>query len=79
MNRWFLLTVFAFLSWTSGVAAKEYNVKDFGAVGDGRHIDSPAINEALWKAAQDGKHAVVVVGEGTYLCYSLHLQSGVTL
>lgn len=62
------------MSWTSGLEAKEYNVRDFGAVGDGRHIDSPAINAALLKAAQDGKHAVVVVGEGTYLCYSLHLQ-----
>ena len=80
MKRVLLLTVLTWLlSCTIGLTAKEYNVRDFGAVGDGQHIDSPAINAALLKAAQDGGHAVVVVGEGTYLCYSLHLQSGVTL
>lgn len=80
INRRFILTVLGFLTlWTSGLSAKDYHVRDFGAVGDGQHIDSPAINEALLKAAQDGKHAVVVIDKGTYLCYSLHLQSGVTL
>ena len=54
-----------------------YEVSEFGAVGDGRHLDSPAINAALLKASRDG--GVVKVGKGTYLCYSLHLQSGVTL
>ena len=80
INRRFILTVLGFLTlWTNGLSAKDYHVRDFGAVGDGQHIDSPAINEALLKAAQDGKHAVVVIDKGTYLCYSLHLQSGVTL
>ena len=80
MKRRWILTIFGcLLSWAGILSAKDYDVRDFGAVGDGRHIDSPAINAALQKAAQDGKHAVVVVGEGTYLCYSLHLQSGVTL
>jgi len=51
--------------------------KDFGAQGDGHHIDSPAINAALQRAATGGD--TVVIGPGTYLCYSLHLQSGVTL
>ena len=79
-NRLFILTILGFImSWTSSLSAKDYNVRDFGAVGDGRHIDSPAINAALQKAAQDGKQSVVVIGAGTYLCYSLHLQSGVTL
>ena len=80
INRRFILTVLGFLTlWTNGLSAKDYHVRDFGAVGDGQHIDSQAINEALLKAAQDGKHAVVVIDKGTYLCYSLHLQSGVTL
>ena len=80
INRRFILTDLGFLTlWTNGLSAKDYHVRDFGAVGDGQHIDSPAINEALLKAAQDGKHAVVVIDKGTYLCYSLHLQSGVTL
>ena len=80
MNRLLLLTALAcLLTSASGLSAKDYDVRDFGAVGDGRHLDSPAINAALLEAAREGKHAVVVIGEGTFLCYSLHLQSGVTL
>ena len=56
----------------------EYNVKDFGAVGDGRHIDTPAVNAALQRAADEGG-GTVVLPSGVYLCYSVHLQSGVTL
>ncbi len=53
------------------------DVRDFGAKGDGVNIDSPAINAALAKAAENGD--TVVLAKGTYLCYSIHLQSGVTL
>lgn len=56
----------------------EYNVKDFGAVGDGRHIDTPAVNATLQRAADEGG-GTVVLPSGVYLCYSVHLQSGVTL
>lgn len=58
--------------------ADNYDVKSFGAVGDGVHIDSPAINAALLQASRDGGGTVVLT-EGTYLCYSVHLQSNVTL
>lgn len=54
------------------------NVRDFGAVGDGVHIDSPAINAALEEAAGRGG-GTVVLPAGKYLAYSIHLQSGVTL
>ena len=54
------------------------DVRDFGAMGDGVHIDSPAINAALEKAMASGG-GTVLIPEGTYLCYSVHLQSGVTL
>ena len=53
------------------------NPKDFGAFGDGVHIDSPAINAAIQHAAQNGD--TVVLTPGTYLCYSIHLKSDVTL
>ena len=54
------------------------DVRTFGAAGDGCRIDSPAINAALEQAAQAGG-GTVVVPEGIYLCYSVRLQSGVTL
>ncbi len=79
-NRWgcmVILLIFALLNHVNIVAA-DYHVRDFGAVGDGQHIDSPAINAALKRAADDGG-GVVVLTEGVYACYSLHLQSGVTL
>jgi len=62
---------------TEGRAAS-YDVRDFGAQGDGKHIDSPAVNAALKKAADDGG-GTVILSNGTFLCYSIHLQSGVTL
>ncbi|MCR4957625.1 MAG: right-handed parallel beta-helix repeat-containing protein [Prevotella sp.] len=61
------------------VRAAVYDVRDFGAVGDGIHLDSPAINAAIERAAQDGDGSVVVVQGGTFLCYSVHLKSHVTL
>ena len=59
-------------------ASESLNVRDFGAKGDGNHIDSPAINAALKQAADNGG-GTVVLPEGTYLSYSIHLQSNVTL
>lgn len=56
---------------------KVYNVRDFGAAGDGVALDSPAINEAI-EAASKSK-GVVLFPEGIYSSYSIHLQSNVTL
>lgn len=73
-----ILTVLL-LACSISAHATIYNVKDFGAKGDGAHIDSPAINAALEKAAQTGDKSVVVLPKGIYLSYSIHLQTGVTL
>ena len=66
------------LCHSSPTFAATYNVRDYGAKGDATHIDSPAINAALAQAAADGG-GTVLLPAGTYLCYSLHLQSNVTL
>ncbi|MDE6116248.1 MAG: right-handed parallel beta-helix repeat-containing protein [Duncaniella sp.] len=73
---WTLLLVTVFPLYA--IAGKIINVIDFGAKGDGIHIDSPAINAAL-KYAADSGGGTVVLEAGTYLSYSIHLQSGVTL
>ncbi len=62
----------------SAANTRMFDVRSFGAAGDGHHIDSPAINAALEQAAKAGG-GIVVVPDGTYLCYSIHLQSCVTL
>ena len=74
-----LLTAWLMACCTT-VAARVYDVRDYGAVGDGRRIDSPAINAAIEEAARDGEgNGVVLVEGGTYACYSIRLRSGVTL
>lgn len=55
-----------------------YNVKDFGAKGDGVSVDSRAVNEAIEEAARQGG-GTVFFPAGTYACYSIRLQSHITL
>lgn len=78
MKYWLIILSFIACHLSFARAAATYMVKDFGAVGDGRHIDSPAINAAIAQACKDGG-ATVVLTEGTYLCYSIHLMSNITL
>ena len=59
-------------------AKADFNVRDFGAVGDGRLLDSPAINQAI-EAAADAGGGTVLVPAGTYLSGSIHLQSNIHL
>ena len=58
--------------------AARFDVTAFGAIGDGKTIASPAINRAL-EAASAAGGGTVHVPAGQYLCYSIHLQSNVTL
>ena len=54
--------------------ADVYNIKDFGAKGDGKHIDSHAINAAISRASAAGG-GTVYVPAGNYACYSIRLAS----
>ena len=49
-----LLTVLLLGAVCLGLQAKVYNVRDFGAAGDGVQIDSPAVNAAIEAAAGKG-------------------------
>jgi len=55
-----------------------YDVRAFGAAGDGKTIDSPAINRAIDTAVANGG-GTVYFRAGNYLCYSIHLKSKVAL
>ena len=55
-----------------------YDVRSFGATGDGHTIDSPAINAAIDRAASEGG-GTVLFPAGIYACYSIHLKSKVAL
>jgi polygalacturonase len=67
-------------SGSGGAAASTgaFNVRTFGAVGDGKAIDTPAVNRAIEAAASAGG-GTVYFPAGTYLCYSIHLKSNVVL
>jgi len=60
------------------LSASGYNVKAYGAAGDGKTIDSPAINKAIDAAAEAGG-GTVYFPSGTYLCFSIRLKSHVGL
>lgn len=55
-----------------------YNVRDFGAVGNGKTIDSPAINAAI-EAASAAGGGTVRLPAGVYLSYSIRLKNNITL
>ncbi len=56
----------------------EYNVRAFGARGDGKALDTDAINRAMATASAAGG-GTVLVPAGTYPCLSLHLKSNIRL
>jgi len=55
-----------------------FDVKTFGATGDGKTLDTAAINRTIDAAAAAGG-GTVVFPAGNYLSYSIHLKSNVTL
>jgi polygalacturonase len=63
---------------TTKSSALEYDVRAFGAKGDGQTLDTAAINEAIDAAAAVGG-GTVRFPAGTYLSFSIRLKSNITL
>ncbi|EOD64770.1 rhamnogalacturonidase [Amycolatopsis vancoresmycina] len=61
----------------SGAPGRFFDVTKFGAKGDGRTIDTAAINRAIDAAAVRG--GTVYFPAGTYASYSIHLKSNIAL
>lgn len=86
MRRRFSGAVFTVLSLVaglavalpSGAAAATFNVKDYGAKGNGTTVDSPAIDKAI-SAASAARGGIVDFPPGTYLARTIHLKSDITL
>lgn len=55
-----------------------YNIKSFGATGDGKTLDTPAINKTIDTAAAAGG-GTVYFPAGNYLSVSIHLKSNIAL
>ena len=54
------------------------NIRDFGAIGDGAALDSPAINAAIAAATADD-NGEVIIPPGIYRCGSIDLADNLTL
>jgi polygalacturonase len=73
-----LLCASGVLNAAESVGRNDFNIRDYGAVGDGKNLDSPAIDKAIAAAAETGG-GTVLVPAGTYLSGSIHLQSNIHL
>jgi polygalacturonase len=63
---------------TGSVPARVFDVRRFGAKGDGKSLDSPAINKAIEAAAAAGG-GTVHFPAGTYRSFSIRLKSNISL
>ncbi len=75
-----LLCIIALVCCSCAVFAVDtfYNVKNYGAKGDGKSMDAPGINKAIEDAAANGG-GTVLIPAGNYLCGSIHLKSNINL
>lgn len=58
--------------------AATFSVRDFGAAGDGKALDSPAFNKAI-EAASLQPGSTVLVPAGEYKCFTIRLRSNVSI
>jgi len=63
---------------TAAATSRAFDVHAYGAKGDGKALDSPAVNRAIEAAAAAGG-GTVLFPAGTYRCFSIHLKSHVAL
>ena len=69
-------TIYSQAQVTSPANPEVFNVKNFGAVGDGKNLDSPAIDKAIEACVKNGG-GTVYLPSGIYLSGSIHLKSNV--
>lgn len=74
----FLTLLIGLVSLPALAAGPIYNVRDYGAVGDGRTLDHEAINRAI-DACTTAGGGQVLVPAGTYLCGSIRMKDHVDL
>ena len=63
---------------TNDLGARTYNIRDFGALGDAKANDTPALQSAIDQCTKDGG-GTVLVPAGTFLIGATQLKSNVTL
>ncbi|MBV6647311.1 MAG: hypothetical protein KI790_17770, partial [Cyclobacteriaceae bacterium] len=75
ISRWAFTALFAFHSIVSW--SQEYDIRDFGAVGDGKKDNTKAIQKAIDKCSETG--GKVIFPGGTFATGTIFLKSNVTI
>ena len=78
MRLFYTLLSTLLLSFTVALRAADFDVRAFGATGDGKTLDTAAINQAIDAASAVGG-GTVRFPAGTYLSFSIHLKSHIAL
>ena len=78
IRRVALVVCLGALGLIASARAASYDVRAYGAKGDGKTIDTGAINQAIDAAAAAGG-GTVEFPAGTYLSFSIHLRSNIAL
>ncbi len=73
-----LITLCSFQPVAAAPTSMSYNIRDFGAKGNGTNIDSDAINAAIEASSKAGG-GTIYFPAGTYLSYSIRLKSHIAL
>ena len=73
-----ILLLFAMFLLPFAVQAETFNVKKYGAKGNGKKLDSPAIQKAI-DACHEAGGGTVLVPAGTYLSATIVLKDNVNL
>ena len=66
-----IVTTFNFAS------AKDFNIEDYGAVGDDKTISTEGVQKAIDACTKNGGGRVVVPGGRTYIIGTIYLKSNV--
>jgi DNA sulfur modification protein DndE len=73
-----MIRILAIIFFTCGIAsAKDFNIQDFGGVGDGKTINTNAFHAVIQACAATGGR--VVIPQGTFLTGPIQLMSNVDL
>ncbi|SKB51339.1 Pectate lyase superfamily protein [Salegentibacter salinarum] len=70
--------LFLLFSTSAVMASDNFNIRNYGAVGDGETLDTEAINKAI-EAASEAGGGKVYFPAGTYLSYSIRLKDDIHL
>ena len=75
----FIRFIACFLLVIGSISAQTFNVKDYGAINDGKTLNTLAIQTAINECTRNGGGTVLLAGGGKYMTGTLYLKDNVTL